>query len=103
MMQGAMSKRSMQMSYTLNIESDIVKEAESCARRNGTTLDAMIRACLVVIVSHDMAKGSGALQTEPGILKIGSMRDEVKLPANFDDVFDSLDGEIATMFNGAVV
>ena len=91
------------MSYTLNIESDIVKEAESCARRNGTTLDAMIRACLVVIVSHGMTKEGGVSPDVPGVLKIGSMKDEVRLPANFDDVFDSLDGEVATMFNGAVV
>lgn len=90
------------MSYTLNIESDIVKEAESCARRNGTTLDAMIRACLVVIVSHGMAKGGGVSPAVPGILKIGSMKDEVRLPTNFDDVFDSLDGEVAAMFNGTV-
>ena len=41
------------MSYTLTIEPEIVKEAESCAVRNGTTLDAMIRACLLVLVARD--------------------------------------------------
>ena len=45
------------MSYTLTIEPEIVKEAESCAARNGTTLDAMIRACLLVFVARDGMNG----------------------------------------------
>jgi hypothetical protein len=28
------------------------------------------------------------------------MRDEIKLPDNFDESFDSLDGEVASMFMG---
>ena len=92
------------MSYTLTIEPEIVKEAESCAARNGTTLDAMIRACLLVFVSRDgMNDGkvlAGRRDFVPSVIKIGSMRDEVKLPDNFDETFNSLDGEVASMFMG---
>ena len=92
------------MSYTLTIEPEIVKEAESCAARNGTTLDAMIRACLLVFVSRDGMNGGnvspGRSELIPSAIKIGSMRDEVKLPDNFDESFDSLDGEVVSMFMG---
>ena len=87
------------MSYTLTIEPEIVKEAESCAARNGTTLDAMIRACLLVFVSRDGMNG-GRRELVTNTIKIGSMRDEVKLLDNFDEAFDSLDGEVASMFMG---
>ena len=95
------------MSYTLTIEPEIVKEAESCAVRNGTTLDAMIRACLLVLVARDGMNGGKAWTIRrdvvPSAIKIGSMRDEVKLPDNFDEAFNSLDGEIASMFMGAAL
>lgn len=87
------------MSYTLMIEPEIVKEAESCAARNGTTLDAMIRACLLVFVSRD-GMNSGHSELITNAIKIGSMRDEIELPDNFDEAFDSLDGEVASMFMG---
>ena len=95
------------MSYTLNIEPNIVKEAESCAMRNGTTIDAMIRACLLVFVAQGtMGNGNvdgprlcqSQLQQKQA-LQIGLMKDEIKLPDNFDEVFDSLDHEVASMFN----
>ena len=93
------------MSYTLTIEPEIVKEAESCAACNGTTLDAMIRACLLVFVSRDgMNDGkvlAGRRELVPSAIKIGSMRDEIKLPDNFDETFDSLDDEVASLFTGA--
>ena len=92
------------MSYTLTIEPEIVKEAESCAARNGTTLDDMIRACLLVLVARDSMNGgnawTGRRDAVPSAIKIGSMKDEVKLPDNFDEAFDSLDGEVAAMFMG---
>ena len=92
------------MSYTLAIEPEIVKDAESCAARNGTTLDAMIRACLLVFVARDGLNGgdaqNGRRDIIPSAVKIGSMRDEVKLPDNFDEAFDSLDDEVASMFMG---
>ena len=87
------------MSYTLTIEPEIVKEAESCAARNGTTLDAIIRACLLVFVSRDGMNG-GRRELITNTIKIGSMRDEIKLPDSFDETFDSLDGEVASMFMG---
>ena len=87
------------MSYTLTIEPEIVKEAESCAARNGTTLDAMIRACLLAFVSRDGMNG-GRRELITNTIKIGSMKDEIELPDNFDETFDSLDGEVASMFMG---
>ena len=96
------------MSYTLNIEPSIVKEAETCAVRNGTTIDAMIRACLLVIVTHGSMGFGEVLPTQQGkssevrTLKIGSMKGEINLPDNFDEVFDSLDQETASMFNGTI-
>ena len=101
------SKRIHSMSYTLNIEPSIVKEAETCALRNGTTIDAMIRACLLVLASHGAAESGGSSSTwwttrpKAQSLKIGSMRNEINLPENFDEVFDSLDQDVASMFNGA--
>lgn len=98
------------MSYTLNIEPNIVKEAESCAVRNGTTIDAMIRACLLVFVAQG-AMGNGDVDAprlwqgqlqQKQLLQIGSMKDEINLPDNFDEVFDSLDHEVASMFNGSL-
>ena len=94
------------MSYTLNIEPDIVKEAESCAARKGTTVDAMIRACLLVFVSQvavndgDISFAQQGIPPMSRILEIGSMKDEITLPDNFDEVFDSLDQDVASMFNG---
>ena len=96
------------MSYTLNIDSGIVKEAESCALRNGTTIDAMIRACLLVLVANGSVGSAESqlvwpkLSPEARSLKIGSMKDEIKLPENFDETFDSLDQETASMFNGSI-
>lgn len=37
----------------------------------------------------------------PNTIKIGSMKDEITLSDNFDEAFDSLDGEVASMFMGA--
>lgn len=94
------------MSYTLNIEPSIVKEAESCALRNGTTVDDIIRACLLVLVSNgavghgDIHMTHGKTASKVQSLKIGSMKDEIKLPDNFDEVFDSLDQDVASMFCG---
>jgi hypothetical protein len=96
------------MSYTLNIEPSIVKEAESCAMRNGTTVDAMIREYLLVLVSHEVSgKGGvpivhGAMRPKAKSMKIGCMKDEINLPDNFDGVFDSLDQEVASMFCGTL-
>lgn len=92
------------MSYTLTIEPEIVKEAESCAIRNGTTLDAMIRACLLVLVARDGINGAAQARRNPVTsgIKIGSMKGEVKLPDNFDEAFDSLDDEVGSMFMGAM-
>ena len=98
------------MSYTLNIEPSIIKEAESCAVRNGTTIDALIRACLLVFVAQG-TMGNGAVDAprlwqsqlqQKQALQIGSMKDEIHLPDNFDEVFDSLDHEVASMFNGSL-
>lgn len=85
------------MSYTLNIEPSIVKEAESCAMRNGTTADAMIRAYLLVLASHGVPGNDKSpvmcseIRPEAKSIKIGCMKNEINLPDNFDAAFDSLD------------
>ena len=97
------------MSYTLDIEPSIVKEAESCAVRNGTTLDAMIRACLLVFVSQNDSHSATASShwrnhsQKASRVEIGSMKDELQLPECFDEAFDALDRDVAQMFNGAVL
>ena len=35
------------MSYTLDIEPEIIRGAETYAKRNGTTLEQMVRACFL--------------------------------------------------------
>ena len=95
------------MSYTLNVEPDVVRQAESYAVRNGTTLDAMIRAYLLVIGIQGSLRGRGSSEgdavsvgTRASRVKIGSMRDEVKLPNEFDQEFDRLDAQVSTLFEG---
>ena len=93
------------MSYTLNVEPDIMHKVESYALRNGTTLDAMIRACMLVIVSQSQHQDDGLVQPSDSRrsvyrkVRIGSMRDEIKLPKDFDQEFESLDSDVAAMFN----
>ena len=95
------------MSYTLNIEPGIVEEAESCAVRNGTTVDAMIRACLLVFISQGKEgsplKSAERIMPAPKdhVLQIGSMKDEINMPERFDEVFDSLDQDVVSLFCGS--
>ena len=97
------------MSYTLTLEPDIVKEAESCAMRSGTTLDAMIRACMLVLVARGRMDDASACSTMQGqshmtnTMKIGSMKGEINLPEDFDEKFDSMDEEVSSIFSGAVL
>ena len=94
------------MSYTLNVEPDIIRDAESYALRSGTTLDAMIRACMLVIVSRNVTEREGfglnplVDQSSKSELKIGSMAGEIRLPERFDENFDNLDCQVASMFSG---
>ena len=44
------------MSYTLNIEPEIIRDAEVYAKGNGTTLEQFVRACVLVAATQkDMA------------------------------------------------
>lgn len=95
------------MSYTLNVEPEVVREAESYAVRNGTTLDAMIRAYLLVMGIQgslrsriSSAGGADAVGTRASCVKIGSMRDEIKLPNEFDQEFNRLDRQVSALFEG---
>ena len=40
------------MSYTLDIEPQIVRDAEAYAERNGTTLEQFLRACVLVAAAQ---------------------------------------------------
>ena len=43
---------------------------------------------------------NGMYEPRKSSLKIGSMRDEVRLPEEFDREFDRLDAQVASLFNG---
>ena len=43
---------------------------------------------------------SGAIRKMKSSVKIGSLRDEVRLPEEFDREFDRLDAQVASLFNG---
>ena len=83
-----------------------MKKAGKCAMRHETIVDAMIRACLLMLVDNGSIVSEGSLPTwqnplsEPQTINIGSMKDEINMPDNFDEVFDSLDGETASTFSG---
>ena len=96
------------MSYTLNVEREIVDKAEAYAFSKGTSLDNMIRACMLVIVSQSEINNGAQthlyVNTASGRkrINIGSLRDEVRLPENFDNDFSALDEQVVKMFEGAV-
>ena len=96
------------MSYTLNVEPNIVHDAEMYALRNGTTLDSMIRACMLVIISRGVMENANNDSKENvampsgAKLKVGAMASEINLPNGFDEEFDALDGEVSSMFSGAM-
>ncbi len=52
------------MSYTLALEPDVVRTAESCASRRGTTLDSLIRAYLVSFVREETHASDSAIPSE---------------------------------------
>jgi len=54
------------MSYTLNIEPEIIRDAETYARRNGTTLEQMVRACFLVAAAQKELPVSGRGPLEGG-------------------------------------
>ena len=58
-----------------------------------------------LLTSHGINISSGSVQAHRDSassgIKIGLMKDEVRLPDNFDEVFDSLDDEVASLFTGA--
>ena len=87
------------MSIKTDLPPAMAQEAQGYADLRGTTLDAMIRACLLVFVARDGMKGGAQVRRDPASsgIKIGLMKDEVRLPDNFDEVFDSLDGEVASL------
>ncbi len=47
------------MSYTLNIEPEIIHDAEVYAKRNGTTLEQFVRACVLVAATQKDAAVAG--------------------------------------------
>jgi hypothetical protein len=47
------------MSYTLNIEPEIIRDAEVYAKRNGTTLEQLVRACVLVAATQKDMSDTG--------------------------------------------
>ena len=56
------------MSYTLALEPDVVRTAEICASRRGTTLDSLIRAYLVSFVREEEPPPSDLLVPDSSIV-----------------------------------
>jgi len=52
----------------------------------------------VILVKLEDAQDALA---KPGRIKIGSMKDEIRLPANFDQEFEELDEQVGSFFAGA--
>ena len=82
------------MSYTLTVPPSVVRGAETYADSRGMTLNDLVCDYLVMI----------AKDPEPPVrnrIQFGLLKDEIKLPAGFDEEFDALDDEVANAFVGA--
>lgn len=92
------------MSYTLNVEPDVMHRAESYALRKGTTLDALLRAYLLVVSRDECPCGTPVAPPQAAAhpsrrrVRIGSMREEISLPEGFDRAFEQLDAQVAATF-----
>ena len=69
------------MSYTLTVEPEVVRTAESFASRRGTSLEAILRAYLVAFVRNETAV---ARQQIPSDSVVGSLSGLIK-PENVSD------------------
>ena len=82
------------MSYTLAVPPSVVRGAETYADSRGVSLDDLVCDYLVMIAKTPSAPARNQIQ-------FGLMKDEIKLPADFDEEFDALDDEVASAFVGA--
>lgn len=56
------------MSYTLDIEPQIMRDAEAYAERNGTTLEQFLRACVLVAAAQRDSSPVASSSSQGGIL-----------------------------------
>ena len=82
------------MSYTLTVPPSVVRGAETYADSRGVSLDDLLCDYLVMIAKAPSVPARNQIQ-------FGLMRDEISLPADFDEEFDALDDEVASAFVGA--
>lgn len=79
------------MSYTLTVPPSVVRDAENYAGHRGMTLNQLVCDYLITIVQESKPHRQ---------LEIGTMRDEIKLPDDFDDAFTALDKDLANSLIG---
>ena len=84
------------MSYTLTIEPDVVRTAETFAIKRGTSLDAILRAYLVAFVRTETAitrnqvPPGSTVGTLSGIIKPTNVSDEDMIASAILDKYGSL-------------
>ena len=85
------------MSYTLNVERNIVDAAERCAVRRGVSLGDMLRAYMIVVIQDDSAqKYIAADRGGRRGMRLGLAKGRYRLPTDAED--RAMDQEIQKMF-----
>lgn len=84
------------MSYTLTVEPDVVRTAESFATKRGTSLDAILRAYLVAFVRAETAITRNQVPLDStvgaltGIIKPTNVSDEEMIASAILEKYGSL-------------
>ena len=84
------------MSYTLTIEPDVVRTAETLATKRGTSLEAILRAYLLAFVRTETAitrnqvPSNSIVETLTGIIKSTNVSDEDMIASAILEKYGSL-------------
>ena len=84
------------MSYTLTVEPDVVRTAETFATRRGTSLDAILRAYIVAFVRNEMAVSDQQIPSDSvvsswsGLIKPTNLSDKDMIASAILEKYGSL-------------
>ena len=84
------------MSYTLTVEPDVVRTAETFATRRGTSLDAILRAYIVAFVRNEMAVSDQRIPSDSvvsswsGLIKPTNLSDKDMIASAILEKYGSL-------------